>query len=549
MNDALDLRDSGLNKMHASDYSGAIEDFTKAIGTDDPETDEEAVLKSICLLHRSTCNLMLNKVGDAFEDASYAVYMFKIRRPKFKLSDQFESSDPLITTYLLAEKTKAEIYQLIRDLKSSIQSYTIYGILSKSDPTSLMDGVYAKLGFPKIEGNDPELEIFTKIYSSLSTEKQILLVLSDIITVFQEEVSPSFIEKVRSQGCYVFLFGITYLFIDCPVVLQACLCILRNMAELGISEIFDGLIVLRNIIEHYQTNNEMMGALLLLLKLAPDSAVQQFEIEDFVRPIMKMLTLKLTPEEYDAAFYLLFRSIKIPYNYKAASELKLIDAIIAIATKSSIVLLSKLLCNDELCVESQIKGAIPFCIAVIKKVSDVSLITTSLICIAKILLLDIPDNKRFYAQIITSIIPIVVKNSKPPGIVSNAFACLTICVDGASDAIKESKAVRAASVILSLYSHDIEIAKNIVSFFYAASLCGLADEINANPAALNTILSVVTEFIAEKDVAVKGIATAIYCNHPMKIKLATIGLKTYKDSPVLISAVASIQDELRSSLK
>lgn len=549
MNEILDLKDSGTAKLHAGDLEGAEQDFTKAIGTEDPENDDEAIVKAVCLLNRSNVRLMMNKTGDAFEDASFAVYMFKIRRPKFKLSDQFDPKDPLITIYSVAEQRKAEIYESIGDLKSAIQSYTIYGILTHSDPTSLMSGIFGKLGFPKLEENDPELEIFSRIYKSLSSEARILTVLNDLLTIVQEEPTESFVKKVQSTGCYLFLFGIIHLFIDCPVVLQACLCIARNMVELGISEIFEGLIVLRNIIEHYQTNDEMMGALLRLLKLAPDVIISQLEVEDFIRPLMKMLTLKLTPEENDAVFYLLFRAIKIPDSYEAAKELKVIDAIYALATKSSVILLSKLCCNDSLCIEAHLKGAIPFCLAVIKKVDDQSLIISCLITIARILLLDVPDTNKYHAQIVTQLIPVVVKNSKVPGIISNAFACLTVCIETSAKEAKEAKAVKAASVILSLHQHDIETSKNIVSFFYAASRCGLADEISANPAALNTLLGVVTEFIAVQDVAVKGIATAIYCNHPMKIKLATIGLKTYPDSPILINAVSSIQDELRKALK
>ena len=78
------------------------------------------------------------------------------------------------------------------------------------------------------------------------------------------------------------------------------------------------------------------------------------------------------------------------------------------------------------------------------------------------------------------------------------------------------------------------------------SMAGMSKDISDNLSALNTILQIVTSNIGIEDIATKGIAIAIYCNHPSKIKLAAIGAQTYPKSTVMLSAVSSIKDEIKS---
>ena len=542
MEEKLTLKEEGTKLMHEGKYEEAVKLFNDAIGEIDAESDEEALFKSVCLLNRSNCRIFMNNLGDAFEDASLVVYLFKIRQPKFSILNPENAPKKLISIYALAEQRKAEIYESINDLTNAIQAYYLYSRLTNTNLKDLLHGVYSKLGFPDLDENDKDLAPYAKFYTTIVSEGQVLETLSNIITLFQESIfTDDYLKKIIENGCFMFFFGVLYLFIDHEVVVQAVLFILKNFAELGVLEIYDGIVVVRSVIDHYATNKEIIGLLLLYLKLAPDEVINKLEINDFIVPVMKLINLDLSPEESDAGFWILFRSIKSKDNFNEARKNGVIDSIIIKATKSSVLLLSKLCQNDECCAEAHAKGAIPFCIAVLNKVTDQLIIASSLIVIARILLTNLPNTEEYSEALIQTIVPILIKNSKHEDIVSNGFAILTICASRIPpEVIRNVKAIKVSGLLLIIHNEKSSILKNVVSFLYVCSLTPLAKDISEDSSLLNNLLQIVTKHVAIEDIATKGIAIAIYCNHPIKMKLAEIGARTYPNSHIIQSAVKSL---------
>ena len=111
MENLLALKEKGSELLHKGDLEGAVEAFTEAIGDLEVKNDTEALIKSICLLNRSNIRLMQKNFGDAFEDAAFAVYLFKIRRPNFEISQITAEPDQMVSMYAIAEQCKAEIYE------------------------------------------------------------------------------------------------------------------------------------------------------------------------------------------------------------------------------------------------------------------------------------------------------------------------------------------------------------------------------------------------------------------------------------------------------
>ena len=336
MENLLSLKEKGSELLHKGDLEGAVEAFTEAIGDLEVKNDTEALIKSICLLNRSNIRLMQKNFGDAFEDAAFAVYLFKIRRPNFEISQITAEPDQMVSMYAIAEQRKAEIYEQIDDIPNAIESYTLYGALTQSDPVPEMSGVFAKLGFPNIDRADKDLEIFTRIYSSLSSEAKILTTLGEIISFFQDnEPSEEQIKKIRDSGCALFMFGLMHLFIEKKFVILACLCIARHLSDFNIGEVYEGIVVVRSVVDHYLEDKDVMGLILKYLKNVPENVLGSIEIEDFLVPIMKALHLQITPEESDAGFWLLFRLIKTKDDFDEARKNLVIDEIFKKATKSS----------------------------------------------------------------------------------------------------------------------------------------------------------------------------------------------------------------------
>ena len=544
MEEKFYLKDEGTKLMHEGKYEDAIKSFTAAIGEIEADSDDEALFKSVCLLNRSNCRILMNNLGDAFEDASLVVYLFKIRQPKFSILNPENSPKNLLSIYALAEQRKAEIYESINDLHNAIQAYSLYAKLSNINIKDCLHGIYSKLGFPNIESSDDELSPYMKFYDAITSEGKVLEALGNIISLFQDNsqiFTDDYLNKFIENGCFMFFFGILYLFIDHNVVVQAVLFILKSFAELGIQEIYDGLPVIRSIIDHYATNKDIIGQLFIYLKYAPDSAIDKLEINDFLVPLMKLIKLDLSPEESDAGFWILFRAIKSKDNYAEARKNGVIDSIFVKATKSSVLLLSKLCQNDECCAEAHAKGAIQFCIAVLNKVTDQMIIVSALIVVARILLTNLPDTEQYSQALIQTIVPIIIKHSKNEEIISNGFAILTICTTRIPpDLIREVKIIKVSGLLLIIHHENPSVLKNVISFLYVCSLSSLSKEISEDLSLLNNLLQIVTKNISNEDIATKGIAIAINCNHPVKMKLADIGIRTYPNSHAILSAVQSL---------
>ena len=129
--------------------------------------------------------------------------------------------------------------------------------------------------------------------------------------------------------------------------------------------------------------------------------------------------------------------------------------------------------------------------------------------------------------------PIVTKLSKEQELVSNIFAALAASIEYAVEFAREKRVIQAASAILTMNASDEGCAQNIISLFYACTLCGMTDDLKNTRSAIPTLINTLKDHSSNTLIVERAVAIICEVDHPKKKEFYDAAIKQQPESPIL----------------
>jgi len=548
--------------MNDDKFSDAIVDFSYVIDGLKPKNDEEAILKSVCLLNRSSCHLFINKNIEATEDANYTIELYNSIRPEEiqkQMTHEQIMADPLTVPLSLAYLKKGHVFEKEAKLLEALQEYSVSITLKiDGEGQEAIKNIFRKVGIPEIDQKDPELVLFSDLIIHFLSEVNVLTGITNILThLIEGEVPEKLIAKYNDSGCARILYGLIQLYIDHEMIVVSAISALRVLAEKGCVDSFNGFPVIRLVMDHWKGSEHVIGDCLRFVRLSPQQLYPYYIKFDFISVVLEALKLNINEEEIEAAYFILGRlSMNRDLMVQIGSE-GILDHILERKTKGGLILLSLLSQIPDFGRAAERDGSIKWCFDAIKaNPQDIQIISSGAIIIAQtnLILADpedkienmVPKNKLIdYAEDTFKLLtPLLMQNSKDPDVVANIFAAFATCIDYVPDLVREQRIIQAASAMLSMHISNPGVAANIVSLFFACAVHpDLNEDVKATRSALPTAITALKEHPSVQQIVERVVALACIYEHPKKEAFLIAGLRVFPESDIMKQYTSIIKME------
>lgn len=545
-------KDAGVQKMQDQNFEQAVADFTDVISKLNPTNDDEAVLKAVCLLNRSGCNIELKKFEEAMNDANEVIKLYNQMRPEeeqLKYDAEKIKNDKLIVPLSLAYVRRGMVFEAQTKLLDALHEYSVSTTLKfDGEGQNGFKSVFTRIGIPEIEQTDKDFALFGAVLAHLLSEVNLLTALTNIMTFITEgKPEEKWITKINDAGCCRVIYGALQLYIDHELIVVACVTVLRLLAEKGAVDAFNGFMVLRVVSEHWKANVNVMADVIKFLALSPPQLMPYLARVDYIPVCIEALDLELKPEEYDNIMYLLFHLIETKDQLVQLGAEGAVEKALNLKSTSALIFLSKACqLQDNIHIIEREDGMDWVIETLEKNIEDHTVIGASTIIIAQSFMTAAEDKDTKYSapvpeeklaargkKVFELLFPLATKFSKEQELESNIFAALASCLEYAVDFARENKLIQAASVILSMNLSDEGCAQNIVSLFYACTLCGMTEDLKSTRSAIPALLNALKEHSENTLLVERAVAVACEVDSPKKKELYAAAIKQQPNSPIL----------------
>ena len=548
----LQNKDAGLSKMNDGNFEQAIPDFTQVIDNLKPTNDDEAVLKAVCFLDRSACYIYMQKYEDALNDANAVIKLYNEMRPEQeqqKYDEQKIVNDKLIIPLSLAYVRRGQVYESQSRFLDALNEYSVSTTLKfDGEGQTGLKSVLAHIGVPEIDQHDPELEFFAAILANLLSEANVLTALTNLMTFVSEgKPDDKWIGKINNTGCCRVLYGVMQLYMDHEMIVVGCVTSLRLLAERGAVDAFNGFLVLRVACEHWKRSNSVIPDILRLLVMSPPQLLPYLARADYIPVCIEAFDLELKDEEYDYIFYLLFQLAETESQLVQLGAEGAVDKALERKSRNALIFLSKACqLKDNVKIVERENG-IDWVIEMIQSnLEDKRVLSAAAIILAQSFMAAAENKEQGSPDAIPEdklkargqktfelLFPIATKQSKEAELVSNIFAALAASLEYAVDYAREQRVVQAASAILTMNSADEGCAQNIVSLFFACTLCGMLDDLKNTRSAIPTLINTLKDHSTNLLLVERAVAVICEVDHPKKKEFYDAAIKQQPESPIL----------------
>lgn len=531
-------KEKGFKQFEQREWQEAINEFTIVIDQLKPESEEDVLLLFACLLQRSVSFLLLEKTEEAFNDANTVIDTYKQRRPENIFTNpSVESlrSDAFIPSLSVAFVRRGQVLEYKGQLMAALQEYTKgVSLVPDGEGRTALDRVYEDLGIAKIEGDEPEIQPFKKVFLDMMEKDKLIESLKQCLdyinkTTFNEEQQAS----LNSKGCGREFYGIIQIYInEEDIVLTSIKCEQGLAKYSGIPDVWAGYQIIKHIFDSYNDNAVVCSTLLEFINMAPPEIMPYIEQTDVFRNICASFNLEMTPEQRGLAYDLLSNLSSSPNQLLEVASQGFIEKAWESKCEGSFCLLSRLCTIPEYCKKIIDLGILDWSFQnLTKEDATPKLLSASIIVFIKIILLE--EHPPIEGKVFDAVAPVIIAKNKLPDVVSSGFAALSLCLPEAADKILGSRILTAASVLLSYFMDDIVVATNIITFLYECASAGKAEDIKQARAVFNTSMKALQNHPDSEVLVERAVGLAILCDHPNKDTLLSAALQQFPQSKFL----------------
>ena len=568
MQEFLTYKDNGNRKFAQQKFASAVSDFSYVINKLKVMGTDEAQLKMICYINRSSCNLMLNKPEEAISDANEAMVVYNTIRDQLdlkKIDAKKLKDDKLTIPISLAFVRRGQVYEAQGNFVEALMDYqTANKIVPESDGEKVIASLYKKLSIPVLKPADSEIGNIYQAYQNITNSEQVTqFVGTELMRLDQFQATQKDIEFLNNKNFARLVFGIMQIYMHDEMITLMCVAIINILADIGVKDVFNGFPVIRTAMNEWRQSVDIIGGCLKFLSYCPASLNQHLIDGQMVPTIINSINIELKEEEFDYAFILLYRLATKKEQLVQIGTSNVIEIINKTKTVGGLVLLSKLSQVPELARAATEEGAIDWVITKLEQNKEnVQVVSAASILISQSFLhgeetdgkvsevLSEEDQKKkddkltkYAIKIIDILFPLVKKNSKDVTLASNVYAAFAALVPYGNEAIVKHHVIQAASATLHLHIENESVVMNIVSFFFACTQNGLKKEIKDVSAVLPTTMSALQKHPSMQLLAERAVAIAVECDSPLMETLVSLGLKQFPESAILRKYVNVINIE------
>ena len=540
MEKLITIKNDSIRKMNMKKFKYAIRGFDQVIDAiPNPSKDDEAILKGTCLLNRSSCKLMEDNFSGALEDADAVIKLYKsLRSEEAQLNTPPEklSQDPLTNLLSLAYVKRGEAFEAQLDFHNAFHEYAAGSLLCPDgDAQKSMKALLKNLNVPDINPKDEDLLVFKKLVLNFINEPELISTLSEALEFVSKEMKPELVSKINQTKCSNIFCTIAQLYIENEFIVDTCVTALRMLADKNISSVYNGFLILKEIMLRWSKNVGICSECIKILVKSPEDMYKYFVKEDFVTPIANCFQLKLENEIVEDLFLLLYNISSSPSQLNYVVESGVINYIQSCHSIGALMVLSKISMNRQIIIETYNQGGIEWILNLVKENPEkLEVIIAASIFISRTLLnKDVNIKKEELDQMFDVFVPITIKNSKNMEVVSSTFASYALAAEFCQQKIIETKLLRTASAILAIHLKRTNIAQNIVTFFYECATHGLLNEMLEIRSIVPTIMSALSENPQYQPIVERAVAIAVLSNHPNKIQLFEAAQQQFPRSETL----------------
>ncbi|KAH0785869.1 hypothetical protein GPJ56_010269 [Histomonas meleagridis] len=542
------LRDVGIHKMEHKKWSKADSIFTKVIDKVTISSDEDALLKCSSLLQRSLCRMFLEKRDDALSDANAVIDIYRQVRPEDKISNGNISElekDPMTPILSLAYLRRGQISELNGKLLAALQEYSRSSALyPNSEGQAALSRLLEEVGLPFISKEDADLAVFSAIPISILNIEKLSVSLSNAIKFLTEnEVTQEQILKINSSGCCRIFYSILQIYIDFEPIVSSCLHILTVLASKGASDVWAGYVIIHHVLSKWKDNETIFTQILNILQLAPKDLFERLMEYNFVELLCDGFKYDLNEVALQTLFYLIFQIANNEELLVKANEKGIVEICMQKKTSGAMMLLSKICIIKDALKKAINGGALDWSFELLEtKDLEIQLYRASMIVITRYFLtIPLPEEgkevekrvKELSERVFDDINPIILSSTKVPELVSCAFGTISLCVPYAPSKVEQYKLIRLASVLLSIYLKEPQIASNIVSFIFECSNYGYLNAIKNDRAVMPTVMKALSVNPKEEMLVERAVILANLCDHQNKTALLQAALLQFPTSKLL----------------
>lgn len=565
MESLLHYKDSGNKKLAQQKFSSAISDFSHIINDLKITNDDEAQLVMICLINRSTCNLMNNSPDEALADANEVTKIYNNQRTPFdaKTFDAKKLKDDKLTVPLaISYVRRGQVYEARGEFHAALTDYILSDRINENaDGYQAITRLYKKLNIVEINQQDPDLKLFTNCYKSMTDPETATNALSELMQALIENPPPeAHFNKFSAQGCARLIFGIMQIYMNTEIIVVLCIAVNRLLAENGVRDAFNGFPVIRTAMDVWKENPAIVGDCLRFIELIPVQFNDHLIEGQMIPTIINAINIDLQPEEFDIAFVFIYRLASKKEQLQEIGSSNIIEIINKTKTLGGLILLSKLAQVPDLIRAAQEEGAMDWIIERLKENKDNrNIISSASIVLAqafmhardnshqKVSVVNEDEEKarkekfaKIAAELVNTLSPVAKKYNKDPLVVSNCFAGIASCVELAQNEVRSNRVIQMGSAMLDQHINDEACVMNIVSFFFACTQCELKPDVKANSAVLPTVMKALQKHTTSQLLAERAVAIAAECDHTVAEDLVALGLRQFPDSAILRKYVKMI---------
>ena len=527
--------------MNQKKYTKALEDFNSAIAKFPSKlTEEDLILKMNILLDRANCQTQLQKYPESLADIAEVGKIYSELRPEDKQkakTHQQIMKDPLTGILAMSYIREGECYEMQLDYLEAFYQYRkAYELIQNNETQKAVQGLLKKINIPIIDKNEKDIALFNEIINQFINIEKLEATLDDVNKFLEGEINENIVKKINQADVSNILYGIIQIYHENKELTNKALVGLRLMAEKGIASVWNGYMVIRNVMARWKNDACILGNAIKFLRLSPYDMYKLYAKEDFIPEICDALQNKISEDEVEGAFFILFQTASSPSLIVELLDLNIINLIVEKKTKGALLLLSKLSIVPESLKFAEENGALEWIMKVLanEKVSQEEIIASSMISsrilLRKVTKEEIPEHTQKASKIIDAFAPIVTKYSKEEEIIGHIFATFSIAVDYVPEKAKEHNLISLGAELLASHLKFEKIAQNIVAFLYEAADSGLVDEVKE---AVPVIMKALIQHTNNKSIVERAVAVAYLTDQKNKYALLRSAVTKYNESDFL----------------
>jgi hypothetical protein len=528
MVDVGQLRGSAEAHMRAQEWSDAVSAFTVVLDAlSDADSEELLLIKCSCLLNRSLCFFLLTNLDAAWGDAQLVALIGR--------DHHFEVSHPdIASTAMLRFGQVSEMRgNLLPALRFYCGSAALY---PPGDGSTAKSRLLDEIGVVTLP-DDPELQIFSEIpakFTDVDLLFECLSAICQILTAKKLEVS--FVTKVNSAGVCRLFFSVIQLYyntIEIRLLIRALNC-LTIFASYGAGEVWMGYELLGLLATRFSSEYSVFVELVHLLQFTPSSVFDLLATKvDLLTPLCDSLSFSYSDEDLQTVFFLMFQLSHSPASLDFLVGRGLVEFCMGNRTTGSFLLISKLCYVPDGCRRLSDAGALLLAFEILEnKENEPTLLRAALVVTSRIILTS-GFATEVAARVFDCVMPVVLKHSKAGEIVGPAFAALALCVRQAPAKVVETRGVQVASVILSIFTREVKVAVNTVTFLFECADSGLVPDVLQVRAALPTVVKALEEHMDDEMIVERAVGLLVLCRHQRADALLQAAVQRFPQSQFL----------------